>query len=785
MIKNYLKTSFRNLLRYKSYSFINIVGLTTGLATSIFIFLWVIDELSYDNFHANGDRIYRVMSNFTYTDGKIETGWATPLKLSDVMQHEIPEIDQTLRLSWNSSMLFKYGEKSLNENGFYADSTIFSIFTFPIVRGNAGNPLPNEKSVAISEKLAHKFFGDEDPVGKVFRVNQLYDLEVSSVFADIPKNSTLSFDFVVHYDLWVKENTWASNWGSNGMQTYATLKPGANLEAANKKIFDIIKKNCKDCINNPFLYPYTELRLRDNFENGKIAGGRIDYIYSLSIVGLIILVIACINFMNLATARSITRSREVGVRKVIGAQRTGLIAQFISESVLLSFLALLLALAVVQFLLPFFNSVTNKSIHIDFTNVLFTGGLIAITLFAGLLAGSYPAFFLSSFKPASVLKGNMQSSLTGGGLRKTLVVVQFVASIILIVGSIVVYNQIQYIQNKHLGFDKENVIVLNQHDGIYKNQKSFKNELLQMPSIKNVGIAGHSPFSVDNTTTDPVWPGKPQGAMISFKVISCDENFIPTLGINMASGRNFVDLNKQDTANYIINEKAMEVMGLNANNVIGTDLEMWNGKGKIIGLVSDFNNGNLRESIMPLVFVYSPENTWRIFVKVAGNVRDALAHIEKVQHKYDPDYPFEYSFLNEDFDREYRNEQVMGKLSLSFTVVAVLISCLGLFGLASFTAERRMKELGVRKVLGASVSNLIVMLCSDFAKLVTVALVIGFPVAWYLMDKYLEGYTFHTSISIWVFILPAIGILTLTIVTVGYQSARAALSNPVKALRSE
>ncbi len=784
MLRNYLKTSLRSLLRYPSYSFINIFGLTIGLATSIFIFLWIADELSYDRFHKNPG-IYRVISNFTYTDGTIETGWSTPLKLAGVIQAEVPEIDQTLRMGWPTSLLFKAGDKSINESGFFADSTIFSIFSFPILKGDTRNPLPTLNAVAISEKLALKFFGEEDPIGKVFRVNQQYDLTVTAVFADIPKNSTLSFEFILPFGIWEKENTWAENWGNNGMQTYVSLKPGASLEAANEKVFGIIKKHCKDCISNPFLFPFKQVRLYSEFENGKNSGGRIDYVMTLSVVAFIIVIIACINFMNLATARSVTRSREIGVRKAIGAQRMGIVAQFIGESIFLSLIAMILALTTVQLILPNFNEVTDKSIAIDFSNPIFLSGIILITLFTGLIAGSYPAFFLSSFKPAVVLKGTSNSTFSGGGLRKTLVVIQFVISTILITGSLVVYNQITFIRNTHLGFDRENIIVVNQHEGFVKNKSAFKNEMLQFPSIKNIAVTGHNPFSVDNTTTDPAWPGKPKDAIISFKVISCDYDFIPTLGMEVLAGRNFSDDYKRDSSNYIINEKAMEVMGLTTDDVIGTELDMWNGKGQIIGVVGDFNNGSLKEPIMPLVFVNIPENTWRLYIKAEGNMPAVLKHVESIQKKYDPDYPFEYSFLDEEFDRQYRSEETMGKLSLSFTVVAIIISCLGLFGLAAFTAERRVKELGVRKVLGATVLNLITLLCGDFTRLVVIALLAGTPLAWYMTNEYLSSYTFHTEMTIWIFALPAIGILLLTLLTVGYQSARAAMRNPATSLRNE
>jgi putative ABC transport system permease protein len=784
MLKNYLKTSFRNLLRHKGYSFINVFGLTIGLATSIFIFLWVIDELSYDKFHKESGRIYRVMNNFTYTDGKIETGWATPMQLGETMQAEIPEIEYTLRMSWELGQLFRYEEKAFYETGYYADSTLFRIFSFPILYGDPNNPLPDISSIAISEKLAKKYMGSENPIGKVFRSGDK-DLKVTAVFADVPGNSTLRFDFILPYQVWEKERVEMQIWGNNNMQTFVRLKPEASFESANEKVNEIIEKKCTECISNPFLFPYGDLRLRTEFANGKSVGGRIDYVITFSLVAVIILLIACINFMNLATARSAIRSREVGIRKVVGAQRTGLIIQFIGESIVLSFIALVFALALVQIFLPFFNSLTSKSIYLNFKDPLLITGLSGITLMCGLMAGSYPAFFLSSFKPAAVLKGDAHSALTGGGLRRTLVVIQFAVSVVLIVGSIIVYNQITYIQNKHLGFDKENVILLDQFEGAFKNQQAYKNELLQYPTIKSVGISGHNPFNVQNSTTDPVWPGKPAGAEISFKVLTCDQHFIPTLGMEILEGRNFSDNYKQDSINYIINERAADVMGFSREDVIGTDLEMWNGKGKIIGLVRDFNNGHLREGIEPLIFVYAPENTWRIFTKVEGNIPEALAHIKKVQEKYDPGYPFDYNFLDEEFDREYRNEEVVGKLSRSFTVVAVLISCLGLLGLASFTAERRMKELGIRKVMGASAINLVIMLCSDFTRLIVLGLLIGIPIAWYLGSQYLEAYVFHSELNVWIFVITAAVILFIALLTVVYQSARAAMTNPVDSLRSE
>lgn len=787
MVKNYLKTAIRSILRYKAFTFINIVGLTTGLATTIFIFLWVQDELRYDRFHNNGDRIYRVMSNFTFSDGHIQTAWSTPMKLGETLLSEIPEVEHVVRMTWDQRQLFRYNDRAFHEKGYYADSSLFSMFTFPIVKGDPNNPLPDISSVAVSERFVQKYLGDEDPIGKVFRLSENTDVKVTAVFSDIPENSTLKFDFILPYQVWEKHHPRdLEQWGNNNMQTFVSLKAEADLEQVNAKVGEIVKKHCTDCISNPFLFPYSDIKLYSRFENGKpTGGGRIDLVAAFSMTALIVLLIACINFMNLATARSATRSREVGIRKVIGAKRTGLMAQFLGESILLSCTALIFALAVVQLMLPFFNSITEKNIHLDFTDPVFIVGIIIITLLCGLTAGSYPAFFLSSFKPVMVLKAQAQSVLSGSGLRRSLVVIQFSISVILIVLSLVINDQISFIQNINLGFEKENVVVLDQPGSAYQDQQTYRNEMLQHPSIKRVGISGFDPFNVGNETTDPIWPGKPDGAEISFKVIMCDYEYIPTLGMEILEGRNFSDDFRKDSSNYLINEKAMEVMGLTRENVIGTSIDMWQGKGQIIGLVKDFNNVRLNRPIEPLIFLYAPQNTWQVFVKVDGNVDEALAHIASIHKKFAPGYPFEYGFLDDRFKGEYKTEDVVGKLSKSFTVVAILISCLGLLGLASFTAERRIKELGIRKILGASVTNLVIMLCNDFTRLVLIGLCIGMPAAWYLSKMFLSQYVFHTNLDTSIFMFTTISVITVSILTVLYQAVNAAISNPVNSLRNE
>ena len=616
MIKNFLKSSLRNLLRHKVYSFINILGLTIGIATSIFILLWITDELSFDSFHTNSDRIFSVLVNNTYPDGRVETYPATPAKLKGAIESDLPEVELAAQYSFETELLIKDGNKSYNGTGIYADPALFNIFSFSIVSGNDAQPLTDIKSIAISQKLAKQIFHAENPIGKSLSVGQSYELTVTSVFTDIPKTSSLQFDFVIPFELFLKDNPWTQNWKSGGLRTVVMLN--SNSEEANRKLSGLINRNCPDCTTNAFLFPYLKSRLYSDFENGINKGGRIQQVYLFGAVAMLILVMACINFMNLSTARSISRSREVGIRKSIGAQKAGLIVQFIAESILMAFIALVFALMIVQLLLPFFNDVTGKSIQLDMANPVLSLGALLITLVCGLLAGSYPSFVLSRFNPAKVLKGDSQSGLTGSRLRKVLVIVQFATSVVLVVGSVAVYKQITYISKRNLGFDKENVIVLDQNDGMAKHYQAIKNDLLQLPHVKNIAFGGNNIFTVPITTTDPAWAGKPDNSSISFKIYRCDAGFIPTLNIKIRRGRNFIE--GKDGSNYIINSKAAAVMGLDLENAVGTELEMWNGKGRIVGVTDDFHNDNLRFGIEPMIFMYSENIGSHYFVKLTGQI---------------------------------------------------------------------------------------------------------------------------------------------------------------------
>jgi ABC-type antimicrobial peptide transport system permease subunit len=786
MIKNYFKIAIRSLVKHRTYSLTNILGLTVGLAACISIFLWVLDEISFDRFHSKAGRIYKVMINDIYPDGRMETYDAPTVKIGDALRGNIPEIEKVAQTSWNEEMLIKYGEKKFNETGLYADSTLFTMFSFPILIGDKNNPLSNISSISISENLAHKLFSNENPIGKTLNINHASDFTVTSVFKDVPGNSSLQFDFIISFERWKNENTWANHWRSGATQAFVMLKPKSDFNSTDVKVRKLIKSNCSDCNREAFLYSFSDLYLHGKFVNGKNTGGRMGKVVLFGCIALIILAMACFNFTNLATARASTRNREIGVRKSIGASRLSIGLQFIGESILISFLSLFLAIFLVTLFLPLLNEITGKSLYLNYTHPVLITGIVGIALLCGILAGLYPAFYLSSFKTSTILKNNTLSVKGGVGIRKLLIVTQFTVSIVLIIGSIVIYKQLGYILKKDLGFNKESIIVVPQREGLSKNHSPFKADLLQIPTVKNVAFVGSNLFRVPITTTDPVWPGKPVNSSIVFKVLRCDEGFIPAMSIKLVAGRNFTNT-KSDSSNYIINEKAMLAMGLTKQNAIGTTLEMWNGKGAIIGLTDDFVNGNLHQATEPLILMFTTTNGFNYYIKniEGANINQTLSGIEAITKKYAPDDLFEYSFLEDSYNKEYQAESILGKLSLGFTLVAVIICCLGLLGLATFAAEQRTKEIGIRKALGASVPDIVVLLSKDFVRLVLVAIILAIPTAYYFMHQWLQDFAHRINIGWVAFVAAAVAAILIASITVSFQAIRAALANPVKSLRTE
>ncbi len=785
MLTNYFKIALRNLLKNKVYSFINIMGLALGMACSLMIMLWVQDEMNMDAFHENGPRLYRVMEN-QYYSGKIETYASTPGILADNIVKDIPEIEKASQMLWEEEPLFTVGNTFDKEKGRYVQGDFLNMFSYKLEQGDANAALKRPDGVVISKKLAQKYFPNQNPMGKSIRIDSKEDMMVTGVLKDIPQNSSLKFDFLMSYDRWLKNSPWAKEWGNNGPRCYVMLSKNASLSKVNSKIKGYIKSKNKDSNVELFLQSYQESYLYSNWDSGKQNGGRIDYVRIFSIVAIVILIIACINFMNLATARSVKRAKEVGVRKVIGAVKGILISQFIGEAVLIAFLALILSIVLVFLLLPTFNLLTEKQLSLNFTDPNFLLILLGLTLLTGFVAGSYPALFMSSLNPVIVLKGALKFKPSATYFRKGLVVFQFALSITLIVGMIIVHQQIEYIQTKNAGFDRENLLYMPLEGDLQKSFASFKQDLEHQPGIKSVTCSQSSPLEVGSSTQGVRWPGKDTTQLLLFANNAISYDYIQTMGIQLIDGRDFSEQYGTDTTNYIINEASAKKIGY--KDPVGKEMTMWGRKGTIVGLMKDFHYNTLHSAIEPLILRLQPKTeSWGVVIirAEAGKTPQAIASTEKTFKKFNPNFPFKYLFADQEYANQYKSENVVNKLSNYFAFLAIFISCLGLFGLAAFTAEQRTKEIGVRKVLGASVGNLVGMLSADFIKLVLVATVIAFPVAWYFLKNWLEKYAYRIDIQWWYFAIAAFAAVVIALLTVSYQAIRASLMNPVKSLKTE
>ncbi|HET6568040.1 MAG TPA: ABC transporter permease, partial [Rhodothermales bacterium] len=788
MLTNYLKTALRNARRQKGYTFINIVGLSIGLACSFFILLWVMNEVSFDRFHKDGDRIYRVLRNET-NNGVVFTRRAAPGPMADALKKGFPEIENAT-YSWGGQhFLITRGEDSFREEGTYAGADFFEVFTFPLLQGDPATALQVENSAVISEKLAAKLFGKDwrkgNVIGKTINIDHDEDFTITAVAADVPDNSTIRFDVVLPIQEYFAENEWALHWGSNAFPLCVRLRKGASLVDVNAKIADILEKNSPDEQDEVvFLQPIEDVHLYGKFENGVNTGGRIELIRIFTVVALFLLLIASINFMNLATARSAQRSKEIGVRKAIGATQRSLAGQFLAETMLLACAAFVLALLLVVALLPVFNTLTGKHVGVTDLSPTFLLGVLGIALLTGLFAGSYPALYLSSFSPVANLRGTFRQKPGAAVLRKGLVVFQFGLSTLIIVSTAAVYFQIQYIMKKDLGLDRGNLVTFRLEGGIREQYEAFRHELMKKPGIVNVTTSWGNPLMVSSSTSSATWEGKDPNDQTEFGIIRVGYDFIETMKMEMAAGRTPARQFGADSAGYIINEQAAKAMG--KANPVGEKLEAWGPPGQVIGVVKDFHTATFDAPISPVIFVLMPDATNQGWVRTEpGRTAEALAGLEAVYKQFNPGYPFEYEFLDKEYEGMYRSVIMMGKLADVFAVIAIFISCLGLFGLASFTAEQRTKEIGVRKVLGASASNLVMLLSADFTKLVLLGFVLGAPLAYWLIQKYLDTYAYHVSITPLMFVGAGVAALVIAWLTVSYQSIRAALANPVESLRSE
>ncbi|MEZ0610917.1 ABC transporter permease [Fibrella sp. WM1] len=789
MIRNYLLVAWRNLTKNVTYSAINIVGLALGMACSLLIGLWVYDEVSYDRFVPNHEQIHYVRVNFSMRGGDTQTATATPGPLSEAIARDVPQVAVTTKLTWPSERLVRVGNNVAKETGQYASAGFFDVFALPAVEGNPKTALANPNQIIISQTLARKYFSAGKALGQTIQLDNNKVFVVGAVLNDLPHNSTLRFDWLANFN--AQEQVWQTEWGFNSVQTYLRLKPTATAQQAEAAMKGLFRRYTTfDNKEQIILQPLTDMHLWSNYENGVAVGGQIEYVRIFAVVALFILLIACINFMNLSTARSALRAKEVGVRKVVGAGRFALIGQYLSESMLMSLLAVVLALLLVWLTLPTFNAVFDKHLALDLTNPLYWLGIGGLVLLTGVLAGSYPALFLSGLRPIRILRGagfQFGSVFRGPAqFRRLLVVVQFSLSIFLIIGMLAVGRQMTYLRTKHLGLDRTDVVYMRLEGTFndYEKTEAFRQELLQRPSVASATTTAQLPLDIQSSTTDLHWAGQPATQRVEVSAMSVGNDFIKTAGIQLLDGRDFRPNAIADTACYLVNEAAAKLMGM--DKPVGKQITFWFGKGPIIGLMKDFHLGSLHQPIGPLVVTFMPPNVQYLLVKPrAGQAKQALADLERLTSRFNPNYPFAYHFLDEAYEKLYDREQQVSTLINYFGVLAILISCLGLFGLATFTAEQRTKEIGVRKVLGASVVAIVRLLSVDFVRLVLIALVLATPLAWWAVSAWLGTFAYKIELGWWVFALAGLLALGIALLTVSFQSIKAALMNPVQSLRSE
>jgi putative ABC transport system permease protein len=792
MFKNYFKTGWRNMTRNKAFSSINIVGLALGMACSLLIMLWVQGEKNIDGFHRNEKNLYQVYER-NYFDGKIDAGYSTQGLLAEELKKVIPEIQYASGFEYaaapGSQSSFEAGEKIAKMNGMFAGADFFSMFSFPLLQGKAATAIIEPGNIAISKSMAAYFFGSaEEAIGKTIRFENKDELKVTAVFENAPSTSSLHFDFLRNWGDFVKENQWVNNWGNTDPQTFVQLKPGTDAVKVEAKIKDFIyrySQKDKSFVTELALQPFSERYLHSTFKNGYIDGGRIEYVKLFSIVAVFILLIACINFMNLATARSSKRAKEVGIRKVVGALRSSLFTQFIGEAVLTTFISLVIAIILALLFLPAFNTLTGKQISLPFYDFKFWMAIVGLLCVTGVVAGGYPALFLSSLKPIHVLKGSLKFGWSASLFRKALVIFQFSLSAFLIIATIVVYKQMNYIQTKNLGYERDNLLYIPIEGDLVKNYEVFKQRAISNSSIINVSKMRNSPTEIYHHNNSISWPAKDPNLTVSFVDGVIGYDFVKTMNLQLQGGRDFSKDFATDSTGFLLNETAVKKIGL--ADPVGQSIAWGNRKGKVIGVLKDFHFTSMHQSIEPLIMRLDENWNWgTILVRIkAGKTKEAIADLQKLGKELNPKFPFTYQFADLEFAKLYTSEAMVSKLANIFAFLAIFISCLGLFGLATFVAEQRTKEIGVRKVLGASAGNIIALLSSNFLKPVVIALLIAFPLAWYSMNNWLQAYAYRIEIKWWVFAIAGLLTVLIAFATVGYQSIKASIANPVKSLRTE
>ena len=783
MFKNYFNIAFRNLKKYKGFSFINILGLAVGMACTLLILLWVQDELSYDRFFPNADRLYRVIDSEKYSNGEGSLFSMNPPSLSKTLVNKYPEIIDATRLRIVKNSVLQYEDKRFTENNLmFADPSFLKMFSIQFLKGNENTALSNLSSIVITTETAEKYFGHSDPLGKIIKINNHMNFEVTGVVKKIPSNSHLKIEFLLPFDAIKDFGYTIEGWNSFAHTTYVLLNKNVDFHTLSKKISNTIIQNQKDINITIGLQPVTDIHLYSSNIWGIGGTGNITQVYLFSIIALLILLLACINFINLSTARSSNRAKEIGMRKVVGASRKEIIIQFFLESIIYAFISLIISIVLVYDLLPAFNSLSGKELSFNLQNnfelLLLTLG---IAVFTGIISGVYPALFLSAFKPVKVLKGKFNSGSGNKNFRKPLVTFQFVLTIILIIGTVVVNRQLHFIQNKNLGFNKEHVLCLELPGKLNKKADLIKNELSRNRQVISISGVSYPPSGVLSSSTLDDWEGNKSNSQFLIYRLTADQDFAKTMQINMIKGRFFSKEFSSDTAGgCVVNQAAISAMDM--NSPLGKKVLNL----KIIGVIKDFNFSSLHSKISPLIIYYDPSEIKELLVRIKpGEISSTIKSLEQTWDKVAPDYPFEYSFLDEQINKLYQSDQKISKVINTFSFLALFIACLGMFGLASFTAEQRTKEVGVRKVLGAKITGIVILLSKEFTKYVLLANLFAWPAAYFVLNKWLGSFAYHIDMTWWMFLIPGLIAFVIAVATVSFQAIKAATVNPVKSLRYE
>jgi len=785
MLKNYFKIAWRNLFRNKGFATTNLLGLAIGMTCSILIFLWVHDELSFDKFNQNYNSTYQIIANRDFKN-QIFTDKNMAFPLGPALEKGYRQIKTAVTTTHRQDRVLEYGNTRLKKQGYTVSGHFFDLFTWKFIKGNPASAITDPSSIVLSESAAKTYFGNEDPINKQMKIDNDQPVKVSAVVADAPGNSSFSFDFIRPYnysDTLIRAQM--NSWYNSSWDVYVQLSPGASQASVEKIINDVKRSNSPyDKISSYFIFPMSKWRLYSDFKDGKNTGGMIEYVRLFTAIAIVILLIACINFMNLSTARSEKRAREVGIRKTLGSDKRQLIGQFLFESVILTLISFVIALTAVYLLLPAFNLLVGKHLALHLSDPIFWIGLLIIILFTGVVAGSYPAFYLSSFNPVKVLKGTFAAGKKAILPRRVLVISQFVISILLISATIIVYHQLQFIKNRDMGYNPDNLISLPATGDLNKNFPAFKNDLLASGLI-DATTRSMSPITdIWWKSPSPDWEGKPANVDIIFSGQAADVDFVPTMGVKMLAGHSFTG-SPADSGNMLLNRAAIEAMHL--AHPIGAIMRYGDRKYTVIGVMDNVVMETPYKPVDPQMIYFQPDNLNVISIRLKKGVppQKAIAALQTLVKKYDATALFEYHFVNEDFEKKFMTEELISRITNIFAGLAIFICCLGLAGLASFTMERRVREFGIRKVLGASVSQLLGLISQEFLRLVLIAFVIAVPLTWWAMSSWLEKYTFRVPISPWIFVTVGLLLLALTLFVVGLNTIRSAMRNPVKSLRSE